>query len=237
MAAVREGEVVYSAEFPWNPKDEPDPEYHYQKLSSGLRVAASHLPRVDAIGGSSAGVIVDNKIMVASLIRAVPAAKLPAARQLFQRLRDEWKAPLVVVNDGDVTALAGAISLKKAGLLGIALGSSQAAGYLNPQGGMSGWLSEFAFAPVDYDPAAPADEWSQDTGVGALYFSQQAVNKLLPAAGISLPREMGLPSASRKSRPSCKKATRARRKSTRRSAFISAGPSRITRNSTISTTR
>ena len=73
------------------------------------------------------------------------------------------------------------------------MGSSQAAGYLNPKGCMTGWLSELAFAPVDYNPAAAADEWSGDRGVGALYFSQQAVNKLLPAAGISVPKEMGLP--------------------------------------------
>jgi predicted NBD/HSP70 family sugar kinase len=193
VAAVKNGEAVYSAEFPWNPKVEPDPEYHYQHLASGIRAAAAHLPRVDAIGGSSAGVIVENKFAVASLIRAVPPDKLSAARNIFLRLRDEWNAPLVVVNDGDVTALAGAISLKKTGLLGIALGSSQAAGYINPQGGMTGWFSEFAFAPVDYHPAAPADEWSQDAGVGAPYFSQQAVNRLLPAAGIELPADMGLP--------------------------------------------
>ncbi len=48
--------------------------------------------------------------------------------------------PLEVANDGDVTALAGAMSLQTNGLLGIAMGSSQAAGYLNPQGGMTGWL-------------------------------------------------------------------------------------------------
>ena len=193
VAAVKDGEVVYSAEFPWNPKDQTDPEYHYERLSSGVRAAASQLPRVDAIGGSSAGVIVDNKIMVASLIRAVPASKLAAARGLFLRLRDEWKVPLAVANDGDVTALAGAISLKKNGLLGIAMGSSQAAGYINPQGAMTGWLSELAFVPVDYNPGAPADEWSQDAGVGALYFSQQAVNKLLPAAGLEFPAGMGQP--------------------------------------------
>jgi predicted NBD/HSP70 family sugar kinase len=193
VAAVKDGEAVYSDEFPWNPKVEPDPEYHYRHLVSGIKAAAAHLPRVDAIGGSSAGVIVDNKFAVASLIRAIPDAKLPAARNLFLRLRDEWKVPLAVANDGDVTALAGAISLKRNGLLGIALGSSQAAGYINPQGAMTGWLSEFAFAPADYNPAALPDEWSQDTGVGALYFSQQAVNRLLPAAGIELPADMGLP--------------------------------------------
>jgi len=193
VAAVRNGEVVYSDEFPWDPKDQPDPQYHYDHLNNGLKQAAAHLPRVDAIGGSSAGVIVDNKIMVASLFRAVPLAQFASAKNIFLRLRDEWKVPLEVANDGDVTALAGAMSLKANGMLGVAMGSSEAAGYLNSKGGMTGWLSELAFAPVDYNPNAAADEWSGDRGMGALYFSQQAVNKLLPAAKINLPAEMGLP--------------------------------------------
>jgi hypothetical protein len=98
-----------------------------------------------------------------------------------------------VINDGDVTALAGAMSLGKPGMLGIAMGSSEAVGYLNPQGRITGWLNELAFAPVDFNPQAAVDEWSGDAGVGALYFSQQAVNKLAPAAGFSFPPEMGLP--------------------------------------------
>jgi predicted NBD/HSP70 family sugar kinase len=193
VAAVKDGEVVYSDEFPWNPKDQADPRYHYEHLTHGLKKAAAHLPRVDAIGGSSAGVIVDNKFMVASLLRSVPAERFDEAKNVFLRIRDEWHVPLEVANDGDVTALAGAMSLKENSLLGIAMGSSEAAGYLNTKGGMTGWLSELAFAPVDYNPNAAADEWSGDRGVGALYFSQQAVNKLLPAAGIELPAEMGLP--------------------------------------------
>jgi predicted NBD/HSP70 family sugar kinase len=193
IAAVKNGEVVYCDEFPWNPKDQSDPQYHYDHLNAGLKKAAAHLPRVDAIGGSSAGIIVDNKIMVASLFRAVPLEQFDPAKNIFRRLRDEWKVPLEVANDGDVTALAGAMSLQANGLLGVAMGSSEAAGYLNPQGGMTGWLSELAFAPVDYNAKAAADEWSGDLGVGALYFSQQAVNKLLPAAKINLPNEMGLP--------------------------------------------
>jgi predicted NBD/HSP70 family sugar kinase len=44
-----------------------------------------------------------------------------------------------------------------------------------------------AFAPVDYQPDAPVDEWSGDRGVGALYFSQQCVFRLAPAAGIEIP--------------------------------------------------
>jgi predicted NBD/HSP70 family sugar kinase len=162
-------------------------------LSEGIKKAAAHLPRVDAIGGSSAGVIVNNKFMVASLLRAVPPEHFDRAKNIFLRIRDEWKVPLEVANDGDVTALAGAMSLKAHGLLGIAMGSSQAVGYLNPQGGMTGWLSELAFAPVDNQSRAAADEWSGDLGVGVMYFSQQAVNKLLPAAGITLPAALDLP--------------------------------------------
>jgi len=193
VAAVLDGEVVYSDEFPWNPKDQADPEYHHQHLNEGLRKAAAHLPRVDAIGGSSAGVIVDNRFMVASLLRSISADKMPQARNLFLRLREEWGVPFEVANDGDVTALAGAMSLGVTGLLGIAMGSSEAAGYINPDGKMTGWLNELAFAPVDVNPEAAADEWSCDRGVGALYFSQQAVNKLLPAAGIEVAPELGLP--------------------------------------------
>lgn len=193
VAAVLDGEVIYSDEFPWNPKDQPDPSYHYEHINKGLKNAASHLPRVDAIGGSSAGVIVDNRFTVASLLRSISPEKLSEARNLFLRLREEWGVPLEVANDGDVTALAGAMSLGVSSLLGIAMGSSEAAGYINPSGNMTGWLNELAFAPVDLNPAAPPDEWSGDTGVGALYFSQQAVNKLLPSAGIDAPAGMDLP--------------------------------------------
>lgn len=193
LAAVKDGEVVWAHEIPWDPKSQADPDYHYQHLAAGLKLAASHLPRVDAIGGSSAGVIVNNRFMVASLLRSVPPERYEEARGLFQRLRSEWRIPFEVANDGDVTALAGAMSLNEYGVLGVAMGSSEAAGYLNMDGRMTGWLSELAFAPVDMNPDAPPDEWSGDRGVGALYFSQQAVNKLLPAAGIALPADMGLP--------------------------------------------
>jgi predicted NBD/HSP70 family sugar kinase len=193
IAAVENGEVVFSEEIAWNPKVQSDPKYHYDHLNLGLKKAAAHLPRVDAIGGSSAGIVVDNKIMVASLFRAVPEEKLAEAKNIFIRLRDEWKVPFEVANDGDVTALAGALTLKENGMLGLAMGSSEAAGFLNLKGSMTGWLNELAFAPVDYNPNALADEWSGDRGVGAMYFSQQAVNRLLPAAKIDLPKEMDLP--------------------------------------------
>ncbi len=193
VAAVKDGVVLYSDEFAWDPRPQTDPDYHYEHLNAGLRAAASYLPRVDAIGGSSAGVIVNNRFMVASLLRNVKPERMSEAQGLFERLREEWGVPLEVVNDGDVTALAGALSLKENGVLGIAMGSSEAAGFLTLEGRMTGWLSELAFAPVDFNPEAVLEEWSGDRGVGALYFSQQAVNRLIPAAGIPVPPEMGLP--------------------------------------------
>jgi len=193
ISAVNEGKVVFSREFPWSPMVEAEPDYHYNCIEKGLKEAAKHLPRVDAIGGSSAGIVVDNKIMVASLFRAVPAEKFQSAKDIFLRIQQNWKVPVQVANDGDVTALAGAMSLKVSGILGIAMGSSEAAGYLNSYGCITGQLNELAFAPVDYAADSASDEWSGDTGLGVMAFSQQAVNKLLPAAQINLPAEMSLP--------------------------------------------
>jgi predicted NBD/HSP70 family sugar kinase len=193
VSAVKDGEPIFTEEMPWDPKSQSNPEYHYHHLSAALHRAAAHLPRVDAIGGSSAGIIVDNEIRVASLLRAVSKKDFPKAAGIFKRIQREWNVPVLVMNDGDVTALAGALSLRKPGMLGMAMGSSEAAGFMDRQGRILGWLNELAFAPVDVNPAAAADEWSGDLGVGAMYFSQQAVNKLLPAAQIKLPAGMGLP--------------------------------------------
>lgn len=193
VAAVENGEVVFTDAFPWNPADQEDPEYHFQHIDKSLRIAAAHLPRVDSIGGSSAGVIVANRFMVSSLLRGLRPEKMAEGRDIFLRLAEEWDVPLTVANDGDVTALVGATSLGVKGLLGIAMGSSQAAGYINPQGQMTGWINELAFAPVDVAESAVCDEWSGDRGVGAQYFSQQAASRLIEAAGISLPDGLTTP--------------------------------------------
>lgn len=187
VSAVVDGKVVYSEEIIWEPRAHSDPSYHYNEIMTALKTAASKMPRVDAIGGSSAGIYIDNRPMVASLFRAIPPERFGEVHTLFLRIRDELGIPLEVINDGDVTALAGAMSLEENGILGIALGSSEAAGYVDPQGHIRNWLSELAFAPLDYNPAAPTDEWSGDHGCGALYFSQQCVFRLAPRAGIEIP--------------------------------------------------
>ncbi len=194
-AAVIDGRVVFTAEVPWNPYFEPDPAYHLAGIRDSLRQAAAHLPRVDAIGGSAAGVYVDNEVRVASLFRGVPPAVFETrVRHLFAELRREWGGiPFEVANDGEVTALAGSMSLGRNALLGISLGTSMAAGWCDRAGRITVWLNELAFAPVDFREDAPVDEWSGDRGCGVQYFSQQAVDRLLPAAGIAVPADMPLP--------------------------------------------
>ena len=189
VSAVVDGEPIFSDEIVWEPVEQTDPAYHYERITAALKLAQSKMPRLDAIGGSSAGVYVDNQPRVASLFRGIPPERFDAIRTMFLRIRDEFGVPLEVVNDGDVTALAGAMSLEDDGVLGIALGSSEAVGYVDVNGTITGWLNELAFAPVDYSPTAPADEWSGDQGVGALYFSQQCVFRLAPTVGVDLPAD------------------------------------------------
>jgi len=184
-SAVIDGEVVFSDEVEWDPKTQSDPEYHWDGVMDSIRRAAEHLPRVDAIGGSAAGIYVNNRALVASLFRGISEEDFEAQiKDMFINIGKECNAPLVVVNDGDVTALAGGMELEDVGILGIAMGSSEAGGYLDMDGHINGWLNELAFCPVDYNPDAAVDEWSEDYGVGAKYFNQQGVARLAPVAGI-----------------------------------------------------
>ncbi len=193
VAAVMNGEAVYTEEVIWDPRNASDPHYHFDQINMALKTAAQHLPRVDAVGGSAAGVYINNRPRVGSLYRAVPAPLFDTQiRNLFEDLQKAWGGiPFAVVNDGEVTALAGAMSLNDGAVLGMALGSSEAGGYVTPKGELTTWLNELAFCPVDLDPQAPLDEWSGDKGVGANYFSQQAVFRLAPLAGIPLVATMG----------------------------------------------
>jgi len=193
VAAVVDGEAVFTEEVVWDPRNAADPAYHYNEIMAGLKSAASHLPRVDAIGGSSAGIYINNRPRVGSLFRAVPQELFESRiSNLFIALKRAWGGiPFVVVNDGEVTALAGSMSLVDNAVLGVALGSSEAGGYVTPSGELTTWLNELAFCPVDYDPEAPVDEWSGDRGCGVQYFSQQAVFRLAPVAGIELDQRLG----------------------------------------------
>ncbi len=193
-AAVVEGEVVFSEETPWDPYFQPDPHYHFNGIMDSLSKAAAHLPRVDAIGGSAAGIYVGNRVKVASLFRGVPQDVFNSrVRDLFIEIQKQWRnVPLEVVNDGEVTALAGSMALGKNRILGISLGTSTAGGYVNAEGNITSWINELAFVPIDYNPDSPVDEWSGDYGCNVQYLSQQAVGRLLGPAGIDLDSKMPL---------------------------------------------
>lgn len=188
VSAVIDGESVYSEEVVWFPKLQSDPEYHYQGILEAMKTAASHMPRVDAIGVSSAGVYIDNKIMVASLFLKVSDEDFEkkVKNMYIDVAKEIGDVPVEVANDGDVTALAGAMDLNDDCVLGVAMGTSEAAGYVDGEGNITGWLNELAFVPVDYCKDAMVDEWSGDYGCGVKYFSQDGVIKLAPAAGIEL---------------------------------------------------
>jgi len=189
VSAVINGESVYSEEVVWFPKLQSDPDYHYQGILEAMKTAASKMPRVDAIGVSSAGVYIDNKIMVASLFlkvsdedfeKKVKTMYIDVAKEIGEDI------PIEVANDGDVTALAGAMDLNDNKVLGIAMGTSEAAGYVDGNGNITGWLNELAFVPIDFCKDAIVDPWAGDYGTGAMYFCQEGVIKLSPAAGIEL---------------------------------------------------
>ncbi len=190
VSAVVDGEAIFSTEIEWQPVEQTDPNYHRQKIRTALALAASKMTHVDAIGGSSAGVYINNRPMIASLYRAIPKEKFDQIQNLFLDIRNDWSIPLEIVNDGEVTALAGSMSLGENSILGIAMGSSEAVGYITPSGKITDWLNELAFAPVDYQTTGPVDEWSGDQGVGALYFSQQCVFRLAPKLGIDIPSDL-----------------------------------------------
>ncbi|MCI8539358.1 MAG: ROK family protein [Oscillospiraceae bacterium] len=189
VSAVVDGETVYSEEVVWFPKINSDPDYHYDGIVAALKSAAEHMPRVDAVGVSSAGVYINHRTMNASLFLQVPKDLFDAkVKDIYIRaITDTFgNVPYEVVNDGDVSALAGTMSLKDNNVLGIAMGTSEAVGYVDEEGRITGWLNELAFVPVDAQPGAMEDEWSHDIGCGVKYFSQDGVIKLAPRAGIEL---------------------------------------------------
>ena len=189
VSAVIDGETVYSEEVVWFPKVNSDPDYHYDGIVAALKSAAGHMPRVDAVGVSSAGVFINDRTMNASLFLQVPKDLYDKkVKDIYIRaITDTFgDVPYSVINDGDVSALAGAMSLDDSSVLGIAMGTSEAVGYVDEAGRITGWLNELAFVPVDAQPDAMRDEWSGDIGCGVKYFSQDGVIKLAPRAGIEL---------------------------------------------------
>ncbi|MFI3251378.1 MAG: ROK family protein, partial [Eubacteriales bacterium] len=134
VSAVIDGESVFSEEVVWYPKTNSDPDYHYDGIVAALKKAAEYMPKVDAVGVSSAGVYIENRTMSASLFLQVPKdlfeekVKDIYARAIHDTFGD---VPFSVCNDGDVSALAGAMSSGENNVLGIAMGTSEAVGFVD----------------------------------------------------------------------------------------------------------
>jgi len=193
VSAVVDGKPIFSTEVVWFPKLNSDPNYHKENIRKVIQMAADKLPSVDALGVSSAGVYIHNEARVASLFIEVPDDLFEKhVVNIYKDIAKELNVPLEVANDGDVTALAGSMSLGKNKLLGIAMGTSEAVGYINADGNVTGWLNELAFVPVDFQENGPIDEWSLDMGTGNKYFSQDAVIRLAEKSGITFPEDMPL---------------------------------------------
>jgi len=127
VSAVTDGKVVFSEEVAWNPGTQTDPCYHYHEIMSMLHRAAANIPCVQAIGGSSAGIYIEKRVMRVSIFRGILADLFEKkVKNIFLDIQSEWNIPLKVINDGEVTAFAGSMSLKKNAVLGIAMGSSEA---------------------------------------------------------------------------------------------------------------
>ena len=189
VSAVVDGEVIYSEEIVWLPKVNTNPDYHLENIIGAMNKAKEKMPRVDAIGISSAGIYVNNRTMLASLFKAVSPEDFEAKIKdiYYNACASVGKdIPFEVANDGDVTALAGAMDLKDNKVMGLAMGTSEAVGYVDENGNITGMLNELAFAPIDMNPSASADPWSGDIGVGTQYLSQDAVIRLAPVAGIEV---------------------------------------------------
>lgn len=182
VVSIMDGKIIFSEEIVWNPKEHSDFEYHYGEIRSAISKASKYLPSVDSIGVSSAGICINNELRISSLFSKVTFNG--EINNIYTNMAKEFgNIPVTVNNDGDIAALTGAIQLNDTCILGIAMGTSQASGYIAMNGHILGWLNELCSVPIDYNVNAPVD-WTGDSGCGSRYFSQEAVIRLALKAGI-----------------------------------------------------
>lgn len=185
VTAVEDGKVVFSEETLWLPKEQTNWLYHYNGILDSFLKAKQHLPRVDAVGVSTAGVVLNNQFAQAALCFSIPLeVQNKQVRDLFLTMQQKEfpDASLLVANDGDVTAFGGAMLFHKDHLLGLAMGTGEAAGYF-ADGHFNGWILELGKAPFRYDLEAHSHYAVNTRGAGTEYLSQKGILHLAEAAG------------------------------------------------------
>ena len=195
-AAMVDGEVIFSEEIKWSPYFESDPAYHRAGIEDSLKRAAAHLPTVDAIGGSSAGIFINNEPRVSSLFRGISQEDFEKSiRNLFHALKTEWNdIPFEMANDGDVTAMAGAMAIDDSAVLG-SLDGDQPRRRLHPPQGFSHRVDQRARVRACGLPRGCRHQMNgAATMVAAFNTSRnKALAALLPLSGIEVSEGLGLP--------------------------------------------
>jgi len=191
--AVKDGEVVTTQETEWDVTN-PDPKYHYDVIVTAMKQMAAKLPKVDAIGGSATGTVsADSEATWCDCFPNVPPEVykekvVPIFKEIAKN--EFGGVPVKVINDGEVTAVAGGQMIGEGCLFGISLGSSEGSGYVDKDGALSGWINENAYCPLDLNPDAPGNCWSPHRGDAAMYLGQRAATRLAKRARVDLPAEM-----------------------------------------------
>mmetsp|Transcript_77766 Transcript_77766/g.172217 ORF Transcript_77766/g.172217 Transcript_77766/m.172217 type:complete len:522 (+) Transcript_77766:72-1637(+) len=191
--AIKDNKVVESKETEWDVTN-ADPQYHWDMILTAMKETAATLPRVDAIGGSATGTVsADNEATWCDIFPNVPPdVYKEKVVPIFKNLAKEFgNVPLKVINDGEVTAVAGAIMVGEGNLLGISMGSSEGGGYCNKDKNLLGWINELCYIQLDLNPDAKSDPWTKGhQGISHQYLGQRGATKLAVRAGVEVPEEM-----------------------------------------------
>ena len=186
--ALKEGEVAYSAERLWDPRNEKDPSYHEGVIASCLKEASSFLPKVDFVGVSTSGIVERGEILFPSLFASCSEGdRKGRVRTLFNRLIPSLLpgTPFRLINDGDASSLGGALLHHKDSLLGLSLGTSLAAGYVK-EGRLYPYLNELSKVSVNLSPKARSHYKYLIKGSASEYLSQKGLLCLAESHGIEL---------------------------------------------------
>ena len=196
VTAIIDGKDVFSEEVLWTPKVESDYRYHYQGILESLKHAASHLPHIDSIGVSTAGIVFNNQLLEPTLFRSVPQEeKNHYVRPIFIDIakKEFNNVPIFVHNDGDVSAFGGSLLFKKDNIVGLAFGTGLASGYCS-HSSFNGWINEWGKIPLDYSASAYSHYDLKVKGAGTEYLSQKGIIRLCQNAGLSfsgpLPKQL-----------------------------------------------
>lgn len=191
--AVKDGKLIWSKETEWDVTNK-DPLYHKEVIRKAMREAATHVDKVEAVGGASCGIVSGhNELTSCDLFTQVPddvyREKVP--NLLIDLIKEEFgDVPFKCINDGEVTAVAGQMMIGEGGLYGISLGSNEGCGYVDPDGNLPGWINEMYATPLDFNPAAPRNPWTPYTGDSPMYLGQRAVSRNAVKGGVDVPEEM-----------------------------------------------